>query len=65
MRAYSINTMDTEPPPAWMSIAAKVTPAAQDSGKCRYNVDVSAENEKALLSALDSDDSVIDYEDGQ
>lgn len=61
MRTYSINTIDSETTPAWMSIAAKVTPTTQDSGKCRYNVMVAVENEKALISALNADDSVIDY----
>lgn len=57
-----INNTDSENTPVWVALVSKATPAAQDSGECRYTVVVSKENEKTLLSTLDADDSVVSYE---
>ena len=61
MKTYSINTIDSETAPAWMAITAKVIPGAQDSGRCRFSVDVTEEKEADLIAALDADDGVIEY----
>lgn len=57
---YSINLTDSETTPAWMALCTTATPGAQDSGRVRYTV--TTEQPEALESALDADESVIEYD---
>ena len=57
---YSINTIDSDSPAAWMRLPGiKVTQGAQDSGKCRFSVETS--DPTALVAALEADGDVVDY----
>lgn len=56
---YWINTIDSDVWPAWASLCATVTPAAQDSGRCAYRATTARAGE--LEAALEADDGVIEY----
>jgi hypothetical protein len=60
-RTYTINSLDTDAPAAWMEIARTVTPGAQDSGRCRFRAEVEESRRWAFESALEIDMDVIDW----
>lgn len=57
--AYSINTTDSESPPAWLDLCTSATPGAQDGGRCRWLV--TTEQASALEAALEADAAVESY----
>jgi hypothetical protein len=62
---YTINTEDSDEPSRWMSTQGilSMTPGSQDSGRCRWTVTTT--DPSALESALESDESVIEYSEVQ
>lgn len=61
LTVYTVNTIDSETPAAWMGAPhiVSLTAGAQDSGRCRYTVATS--DGAALEVDLDADADVVEY----
>ena len=59
---YTVNTIDTDARQAWMDSPAvsSYRPVAQDSGRCRFDVETT--DPATLESALETDADVLGYE---
>lgn len=60
---YWIQTIDSETPSAWMRIATRITPGAQDSGRCAWTAEVDSSRREDLDAALEADPYVLWYEE--
>ena len=60
---YSVNTVDSDSWPVAFAAAGvvTVTPGAQDSGHCRFAVEVNTTAQAAFEAALEADAAVIAY----